>query len=55
MPPGAVTLDNCVDYVLEYVLFYNTGEMLELSEAIRDYHDHTGLPQMVCLLLLIFK
>jgi hypothetical protein len=22
--------------------------MLELSEAIRDYHDHTGLPQMVC-------
>ena len=21
--------------------------MLELSEAIRDYHDHTGLPQMV--------
>lgn len=21
--------------------------MLELSEAIRDYHDHTGLPSMV--------
>lgn len=21
--------------------------MLELSEAIRDYHDHIGLPQMV--------
>lgn len=23
--------------------------MLELSEAIRDYHDHTGLPQVVSL------
>lgn len=27
---------------------FNAGTMLELSEAIRDYHDHTGLPQMVC-------
>lgn len=33
----------CIHYILLY-----TGEMLELSEAIRDYHDHTGLPQMVC-------
>lgn len=27
--------------------FCYVGGMLELSEAIRDYHDHTGLPQMV--------
>ena len=25
----------------------NVGGMLELSEAIRDYHDNTGLPHMV--------
>jgi len=24
------------------------GEMLELSEAIRDYHDSTEFPHMVC-------
>lgn len=29
-------------------VFDNVGGMLELSEAIRDYHDHTGLPPMVC-------
>lgn len=27
--------------------------MLELSEAIRDFHDHTDLPQMVSYWLLI--
>ncbi|XP_022742010.1 uncharacterized protein LOC111293550 isoform X2 [Durio zibethinus] len=49
MPPGAVTLDDVdldqvsVDYVLTCI---KKGGMLELSEAIRDYHDHTGLPQM---------
>ncbi|KAK6233595.1 hypothetical protein QUC31_006001 [Theobroma cacao] len=49
MPPGAVTLDDVdldqvsVDYVLSCI---KKGGMLELSEAIRDYHDHTGLPQM---------
>ncbi|KAM5551561.1 hypothetical protein ABKV19_026419 [Rosa sericea] len=49
MPPGAVTLDDVdldqvsVDYVLNCA---KKGGMLELSEAIRDYHDHTGLPQM---------
>ncbi|KAI4332955.1 hypothetical protein L6164_017820 [Bauhinia variegata] len=49
MPPGAVTLDDVdldqvsVDYVLNCA---KQSEMLELSEAIRDYHDHTGLPQM---------
>ncbi|XP_061997215.1 protein unc-13 homolog [Rosa rugosa] len=49
MPPGAVTLDDVdldqvsVDYVLNCA---RKGGMLELSEAIRDYHDHTGLPQM---------
>lgn len=49
MPPGAVTLDDVdldqvsVDYVLNCA---KKSEMLELSEAIRDYHDHTGLPQM---------
>ncbi|KAI4323572.1 hypothetical protein L6164_023167 [Bauhinia variegata] len=49
MPPGAVTLDDVdldqvsVDYVLNCA---TKGVMLELSEAIRDYHDHTGLPQM---------
>ena len=26
---------------------FNVGSMLELSEAIRDYHDSVGLPQMV--------
>ncbi|KAM2004381.1 hypothetical protein ACFX15_027837 [Malus domestica] len=49
MPPGAVTLDDVdldqvsVDYVINCA---KKGGMLELSEAIRDYHDHTGLPQM---------
>ncbi|KAF3942718.1 hypothetical protein CMV_030653, partial [Castanea mollissima] len=49
MPPGAVTLDDVdldqvsVDYVLNCA---KKGGMLELSDAIRDYHDHTGLPQM---------
>ncbi|KAK7256956.1 hypothetical protein RIF29_30579 [Crotalaria pallida] len=49
MPPGAVTLDDVdldqvsVDYVLNCA---KKSSMLELSEAIRDYHDHTGLPQM---------
>ncbi|XVE68375.1 hypothetical protein DITRI_Ditri09bG0063300 [Diplodiscus trichospermus] len=49
MPPGAVTLDDVdldqvsVDYVLSCI---KKGGMLELSEAIRDYHDQTGLPQM---------
>ncbi|KAA3453470.1 Error-prone DNA polymerase 2 [Gossypium australe] len=49
MPPGAVTLDDVdldqvsIDYVLSCI---KKGGMLELSEAIRDYHDHTGLPQM---------
>ncbi|KAF7824749.1 protein unc-13-like protein [Senna tora] len=49
MPPGAVTLDDVdldqvsVDFVLNCA---KKGLMLELSEAIRDYHDHTGLPQM---------
>ncbi|XP_050386660.1 protein unc-13 homolog [Argentina anserina] len=49
MPPGAVTLDDVdldqvsVDYVINCA---KKGGMLELSEAIRDYHDHTGLPHM---------
>lgn len=49
IPPGAVTLDDVdldqvsVDYVLNCA---KKSEMLELSEAIREYHDHTGLPQM---------
>lgn len=49
MPPGAVSLDDVdldqvsVDYVLNCA---KRGEMLELSEAIRDYHDHTALPHM---------
>ncbi|XP_012447250.1 protein unc-13 homolog [Gossypium raimondii] len=49
MPPGAVTLDDVdldqvsIDYVLSCI---KKGGMLDLSEAIRDYHDHTGLPQM---------
>lgn len=34
-------------------LFINVGGMLELSEAIRDFHDHTDLPQMVSYQLLI--
>ncbi|KAL2898224.1 Protein unc-13-like protein [Bienertia sinuspersici] len=49
LPPGAVSLDDVdldqvsVDYVLNCV---KKGEMLELSEAIRDYHDGTELPYM---------
>ncbi|KAK4285329.1 hypothetical protein QN277_002039 [Acacia crassicarpa] len=49
MPPGAVTLDDVdldqvsVDYVLNCA---KKGLMLELSEAIRDYHDHIGFPHM---------
>lgn len=49
MPPGAVTLDDVdldqvsVDYVVNCA---KKGAMLELSEAIRDYHDLTGFPQM---------
>ncbi|XP_019056334.1 PREDICTED: uncharacterized protein LOC104799323 isoform X2 [Tarenaya hassleriana] len=49
MPPGAVTLDDVdldqvsVDYVLNCA---KKGGMLELSDAIRDYHDKIGLPQM---------
>ncbi|XVF82445.1 hypothetical protein PTKIN_Ptkin16aG0048700 [Pterospermum kingtungense] len=48
MPPGAVTLDDVdldqlsVDYVLSCI---KKGGVLELSEAIRDYHDYTELPQ----------
>ncbi|XP_015570896.2 protein unc-13 homolog [Ricinus communis] len=49
MPPGAVTLDDVdldqvsVDYVLNCA---KKGGMLELSDAIRDYHDNTDLPHM---------
>ncbi|KAH9619977.1 hypothetical protein KSS87_023532, partial [Heliosperma pusillum] len=49
LPPGAVTLDDVdldqlsVDYVLNCI---KKGEMLELSEAIRDYHDSTDFPCM---------
>ncbi|PON53330.1 hypothetical protein PanWU01x14_203370 [Parasponia andersonii] len=49
MPPGAVTLDDVdldqvsVDYVLNCA---KKGGMLELSEAIRDYYEFIGLPQM---------
>uniref|UniRef100_A0A5B7C2I2 MHD1 domain-containing protein n=1 Tax=Davidia involucrata TaxID=16924 RepID=A0A5B7C2I2_DAVIN len=49
MPPGAVSLDDVdldqvsVDYVLGCA---KKGGMLELSEAIRDYHDNTGFPNM---------
>lgn len=28
------------------------GAMLELSEAIRDYHDLTGFPQMVSMIYM---
>ncbi|XP_026413797.1 protein unc-13 homolog isoform X1 [Papaver somniferum] len=47
MPPGAVSLDDIdldqvsIDYVLECA---KKGGMLELSEAIRDYHDRTSFP-----------
>ncbi|KAI8546003.1 hypothetical protein RHMOL_Rhmol07G0081800 [Rhododendron molle] len=49
MPPGAVSLDDVdldqvsVDYVLSCA---KKGGMLELSEAIRDYHDNTLFPHM---------
>ncbi|XP_043719972.1 protein unc-13 homolog [Telopea speciosissima] len=49
MPPGAVSLDDVdldqvsIDYVLNCA---KKGEMLELSEAIRAYHDSTGFPSM---------
>ncbi|XP_010271764.1 PREDICTED: uncharacterized protein LOC104607768 [Nelumbo nucifera] len=47
MPPGAVSLDDVdldqisIDYVLNCA---RKGETLELSEAIRDYHDSIGFP-----------
>ncbi|XP_077232896.1 plant/protein (DUF810) [Tasmannia lanceolata] len=47
MPPGAVSLDDIdldqvsIDYVLNCA---KRGEMLDLSEAIRDYHDGLGFP-----------
>ncbi|XP_068662392.1 protein unc-13 homolog isoform X2 [Aristolochia californica] len=47
MPPGAVSLDDVdldqvsIDYVLNCA---KKGEILELSEAIRDYHDSLALP-----------
>ncbi|OVA19124.1 Protein of unknown function DUF810 [Macleaya cordata] len=47
MPPGAVSLDDVdldqvsIDCVLDCA---KKGGMLELSEAIRDYHDKTGFP-----------
>nr|XP_043620813.1 protein unc-13 homolog [Erigeron canadensis] len=49
MPPGAVSLDDVdldqvsVDFVLNSV---KKGDELELSEAIRDYHDSTAFPHM---------
>ncbi|CAK9133650.1 unnamed protein product [Ilex paraguariensis] len=49
MPPGAVSLDDVdldqvsVDFVLNSA---KKGGMLELSEAIRDYHDSTLFPHM---------
>lgn len=49
MPPGAVSLDDVdldqvsVDYVLACA---KKGGMLDLSEAIRDYHDRTLFPNM---------
>ncbi|KAG9454920.1 hypothetical protein H6P81_007824 [Aristolochia fimbriata] len=47
MPPGAVSLDDVdldqvsIDYVINCA---KKGEILELSEAIRDYHDSLALP-----------
>lgn len=35
--------------ILMITILLSLGGMLELSEAIRDYHDHTGLPQMVII------
>ncbi|XP_027114186.2 protein unc-13 homolog [Coffea arabica] len=49
MPPGAVSLDDVdldqvsVDHVLNCA---KKGEMLDLSEAIREYHDSTLFPNM---------
>lgn len=49
MPPGAVSLDDVdldqvsVDYVLSCS---KKGAMVELSEAIREYHDSTEFPNM---------
>ncbi|KAL3349291.1 hypothetical protein AABB24_022433 [Solanum stoloniferum] len=49
MPPGAVSLEDVdldqvsVDYVLNCA---RKGGLLELSEAIRDYHDSTLFPHM---------
>jgi len=35
-------------FQINSVYCFNLGGMLELAEAIRDYHDHIGLPYMVC-------
>ncbi|KAK6163086.1 hypothetical protein DH2020_002927 [Rehmannia glutinosa] len=58
MPPGAVSLDDVdldqvsVDYVLNCA---KKGGMLELSEAIRDYHDGTFFPSMEHAQKLVFS
>lgn len=50
MPPGAVSLDDVdidqvsVDYILNCA---KKGEMLDLSEAIRLYHDSLDYPSMI--------
>ncbi|KAH0766096.1 hypothetical protein KY285_001967 [Solanum tuberosum] len=50
IPPGAVSLDE-VDLdqvILDFFLnCAKKGELLELSEAIRDYHDNTLFPHML--------
>lgn len=33
--------------IFQFYQYVTVGAMLELSEAIRAYHDDTGLPQMV--------
>ncbi|CAN1192068.1 hypothetical protein LINPERHAP2_LOCUS41377 [Linum perenne] len=56
MPPGAVTLDDVdldqvsVDYVLNRA---KKGGMLELSEAIREYHDGTSMRQVVRIIIVV--
>uniref|UniRef100_A0A0V0GXS9 Putative ovule protein n=1 Tax=Solanum chacoense TaxID=4108 RepID=A0A0V0GXS9_SOLCH len=50
IPPGAVSLDDVDLDQVSLDFFLNCarkGDLLELSEAIRDYHDNTLFPHMI--------
>lgn len=44
---GSCDLSKYTYPIYPITIYVHLGGMLELSEAIRDYHDHIGLPHMV--------